>query len=136
MFTRTAKIAFFTLLTLVLMPSATFAQGLIEDGSLDDDNEFANLASNVLQFVNDYLIPFVLAIAFLVFVWGVFKYFVLGGSDEDKQSEGKNLIIYSVIGFVIILSLYGIVGLLVNAFGFDPNETIEIPSVPLTDSID
>jgi hypothetical protein len=119
-----------TLASVFLLPLAVGASGLIDPNLNGTDNEFANLIANVLSFINDYLVPFVIGLAFLVFVWGVFKYFVLGGSDEEKQSEGKSLIIYAVIGFVLILSVYGIIELVADGLGFSGDETIITPTVP------
>ena len=84
----------------------------------------------VLNFINGILIPLILGIAFLMFVWGVFKFFILGGSDEEKQSEGKSLMIYAVAGFVLILSFYGIVNIVVNGIGAG-NGTAVVPRLPL-----
>jgi hypothetical protein len=78
-----------------------------------------NLVENTLIIINDYLTPLVLGMAFLVFIWGVFKFFVLGGADEEKQKEGKSLMIYAIAGFVIIVSFYGIVQLVQGGLGLD-----------------
>lgn len=119
-----------TLAAVFLLPLAVGAQGLVDDDLQGTDNEFANVIANVLLFINNYLVPFVIGLAFLMFVWGVFKYFVLGGADEEKQKEGKGLIIYSVIGFVLILSVYGIIELIADGLGFSGDETILTPIVP------
>jgi len=116
----------------LLVPFNTFAVGLIDETPVaGGNNEFANFIANTLSFINDYLVPFVLALAFLAFIWGVFKFFVLGGSDEEKQKEGKSLIIYSLVGFIVILSLYGIISLLVDGLGTGGG-TITVPTVPDT----
>lgn len=115
---------------IVVAPSISMAASGFADGA--GGAEGGNMAAffkNILQFINDVLVPLVLGIAFLAFVWGVFKFFILGGSDSEKQGEGKSLMIYAVAGFVLILSLYGIVNFLTQGLGFD-GETIEIPNVP------
>lgn len=102
----------------LLVPFNTFAVGLIDDSAVaGGNNEFTNFIANTLSFINNYLVPFVLALAFLAFIWGVFKFFVLGGSDEEKQKEGKSLMIYAIIGFVVIISFYGIVNLVLGGLG-------------------
>lgn len=73
---------------------------------------------NIVVFINQTLVPVVFALAFLVFLWGMFKTFILGGHDEEKQSEGKSLMMYAIIGFVVMVSLWGIVNLVANGFGF------------------
>lgn len=74
--------------------------------------------AGIIDFINKYLIPFIWAIAFIVFLWGVYSYFIAGGADEEKRSQGKQLVMWAVIGFVIMTSLWGIVNLLTNSFGF------------------
>jgi len=85
--------------------------------------------SNIMGFINNILIPFVFAIAFLVFIWGMFKTFILGGSDEDKQKEGKHLMMYAIAGFVIMISLWGIVNIVAQGFGFQ-GSSIQTPVTP------
>ena len=86
--------------------------------------------TNIVTFMNGVLVPFVFAIAFLVFIWGMFKTFILGGSDETKQSEGKQLMMYAIVGFVIMVSLWGIVNLVANGFGFQGQTVQNIPDLP------
>ncbi len=75
--------------------------------------------------LNDTLVPAVFALAFLVFIWGMFKTFILGGHDEEKQGEGKQLMMYAILGFVIMISIWGIVTIISDSLGLkgtiDPN---------------
>lgn len=113
---------------IVALPSVSMAAGGFADGSAEG-GDMAAFFRAILRFVDGVLIPLVLGIAFLMFIWGVFKFFILGGSDSEKQAEGKSLMIYAVAGFVIILSFYGLVNFLTAGLGFD-GETIDIPNVP------
>ena len=113
---------------IVTLPAITSAQGGFADGDVNG-GRMAGFFRAILGFIDSILIPLVLGIAFLVFIWGVFKFFILGGSDSEKQAEGKSLMIYAIAGFVIILSFYGLVNFLTSGLGFE-NETIELPSVP------
>jgi hypothetical protein len=102
--------------TTLVLPMFAFAQSLASGSG--HAGQVGDFLKNVLGFINVILIPLILGIAFLMFVWGVFKFFILGGSDEEKQSEGKSLMIYAVAGFVLILSFYGIINVVVNGLGF------------------
>jgi hypothetical protein len=83
--------------------------------------------------INDILIPILLAIAFLVFIVGIVQYFLLAGKDNaDGQEKGKSLILWGIIGFVLIVSIWGIVNLLAGGLGFDKVKTIQdVPVTPL-----
>lgn len=113
-----------------MLPLISNAGGLV-DGDVDaSSNRISETLAAILTFINSILLPLILGIAFIVFVWGVFKYFVLGGADEEKQTEGKNLVIYSVIGFVIIVSFYGLINLVASGIGATDGTLNNIPSVP------
>ena len=87
----------------------------------DSELELGKLTSvvnEILQFIDSTLVPLIFAIAFIVFIWGVFRYFITGAADEEKRKEGKNFIFWGLIGFVVMISLWGIVNLLVNSLGF------------------
>ncbi len=88
------------------------------------------IIGNVLSFINTYLVPGIFAIAFLVFIWGIFKYFIFGGANEADQEQGKQLMIYGIIGFVLMVSVWGIVEVVSKALNFNKGEAITTPKGP------
>jgi uncharacterized membrane protein YidH (DUF202 family) len=90
---------------------------------------FEKLLRNILDFTNDVLIPFIIGIGFLVFVYGMFKYFIAGGADEEKRESGKQLMIYATLGFVLIIVFWGIVNLLTSSTGLQSKQLDDIPKV-------
>jgi len=122
-----------TLLALGLfaLPFATFAQ----TAAFNESSEFSNYLGAVITFIQNTLVPLVFALAFLFFLWGAFRYFIQGGADEDKRKEGKNLMIYAIIGFVLMVSIWGIVTFVARGLGFDDRNLDNIiPVVPGTTS--
>ena len=65
----------------------------------------------VLTVVNSYLVPILIAISFIVFLWGVFNYFIYGASDETKRKEGRQFVLWGIIGLVIIFSTWALVNI-------------------------
>lgn len=116
------------LLAVLVMPVVTLAA----DAPNFSGGEFGNFFRALVTFMNGVLVPFVFALAFLVFIWGMFKAFILGGSDEAKQSEGKALMFYAIIGFVVMVSLWGIVNLVAEGFGLSGEGVQNIPNLPTT----
>lgn len=109
-----------------ILPMVALAQGF---GEID------TFIGKVSTFINSTLIPLVFGLALLMFIWGIFNYFILGGGDEDKQEKGKQLMLYSIIGFVVMVSIFGIVNLIAGGLGFSGNDTIQnIPNVPTTNT--
>lgn len=101
---------------LLALPAVINAQN---SGFQASGGKFGDLLKNILRFANDVLIPFIIGIGFLVFVYGMFKYFIAGGQNEDKQKEGKDLMIYATLGFVLIIVFWGVVNLLASSTGLD-----------------
>ena len=86
---------------------------------------------DIIEFINDILIPLVFALALLMFIFGMFRFFIQGGHDEDSREKGKSLMLYAIVGFVLMISIFGIVNLIANGLGFGGDEEIEnIPNVP------
>jgi len=108
--------------TLAFLPMLASAQ------TFDGANAQTYL-SDILIFINGVIIPFILGIAFLLFVWGMFQYFIAGGANEDARENGKNLLIYAILGFVIILVFWGIINLLAGATGLE-GETLDATQIP------
>ncbi|MFT5849804.1 MAG: hypothetical protein ACI9H6_000623 [Patiriisocius sp.] len=116
------KISIYTLaLALMVLPGVAAAQF----GGIND------FIGDISSFINGTLIPLVFAVALLVFIYGIFKYFILGGGDEDSREEGKKLMVYAIVGFVIMVSVFGIVNLIAGGLGFSDDQDIQnIPNVP------
>ncbi len=93
--------------------------------------EFGTLLNNILVFTNNVLIPFIIGIGFLVFVWGMFQYFIAGGANEEKKEAGKSLMIYATLGFVLIIVFWGVVNLLTQSTGLDGDSVANTPKVTL-----
>ena len=85
---------------------------------------------NVMQFMNNILVPFVFAIALLFFIFGMFNYFIRGGASEASQEKGKQMIVYSVAGFVLMLSIWGIVNLVASGLFGTTTTPPNLPSLP------
>lgn len=127
MFTSLSKIVSGSL-ALFALPFLASAQFQANGG------QFGKLLETIIVFANNIIIPFILGLGFLFFVWGMFKYFIAGGDDEDKRAEGKNLIIYATAGFVIIFIFWGLISLIATSTGFNQQKLDNklIPAAPTT----
>ena len=104
------NIKYFALSSFLVLPMMASAQ---VGSGLD------NFLESILNFINGVLIPFIIGIAFLLFVWGMFQYFIAGGANEEAKEKGKSLLIYSILGFVLIIVFWGLINLLAGATGLD-----------------
>jgi len=89
-----------------------------------------DLGTTIIDIINTVLVPLIFALAFIVFLWGVFQYFIAGASDEEKREAGKSLMIYGLIGFFVMVSVWGLVNLLVGTFNLDSAAPPQFPQTP------
>jgi hypothetical protein len=67
------------------------------------------------------VIMFMMALAGLVFIWGVVEFLMnQGGGEEKAIASGKQHILWGLVGLLIMVSVFGIMRLIVNTFGFTP----------------
>jgi TRAP-type C4-dicarboxylate transport system permease small subunit len=67
------------------------------------------------------LILLLLALAFLLFFWGVFD-FIRNAGESEKRAEGQKAILWGIIGISIMFGAYGILNIGTATFGIDPVE--------------
>lgn len=97
-------------LALLLFPTLSFAQS---GGSLQ------LLLVGIGGFINVILIPFILGIAFLIFLINAVRFFIIDGSNTEGHDNARNLALYGVGAFVLILSLWGMVNILADGIGLN-----------------
>lgn len=94
--TNLAKSAVLTALSL---PAITFAY----------NQTLYDLVSLTIRYLQ-VAIYLIISLAIVTFIWNVFRYFF---TEKDKKEAGM-YVLYSVIGFFIILTFWGLVALLSN----------------------
>lgn len=64
------------------------------------------------------VIPFMGAVAFLAFVYGVGRFIKASGSEKDLKTS-KNFLIWGIVGMFVLATIWGIIAFLRSEFGFD-----------------
>lgn len=106
--------------------AATWALPLLAAAQVRNIFEAGGIITTI---INGVLVPLVFAIAFIVFIWGVFQYFIMGGHDEEAKDKGKSLMLYGIIGFFVMVSVWGLVNILVGTFNLSENAP-RFPTTP------
>ena len=83
-------------------------------GACDAIKGIGNIICNAHQILNS-VVPVIVALGVVYFVWGVVTY-MIGGAEEDKK-KGRERIIYSLIGFTVIVGVWGLVNIIITTFG-------------------
>ena len=78
---------------------------------------FKELVEKDLIGIINVAIPAVLALAFLVFIWGLFRYLFFPDA-EGNIEKGRNIMVWGILAFFVMLSVWGIVNALQLTFGF------------------
>ncbi|MHB1163173.1 MAG: hypothetical protein ACYCZZ_01430 [Minisyncoccota bacterium] len=91
-------------------------------------NAIKPYSDGIINVINGIFVPVLFALAFITFVWGVFKYFILGADSDTERAAGRQFVLWGVIGFVVILSVWGLVAVVGNTFGLSPGGSA--PSYP------
>ena len=105
-------------LTITSFSLVAFALPLV---SLAAINNVSDAGSFIINTINNVLVPVLFAISFIVFLWGAFQTFILGANDPGVKDKGKNLMLYGLIGFFVMVSVWGLVNILTGSVGFGSN---------------
>lgn len=95
---------------LALSPIFAFAAG---SGSCDALTGLGKIICQIGQLFNA-IIPVMVSLGMVYFIWGVIKYVIADGEEEKKK--GKDVMIYGIIGFAVIVGLWGIVNVIITSF--------------------
>ena len=94
------------------------------------DFTWFNSLVTATQGLVDTLIPLVIAIGLLFFIWGIVQYIAASG-DEAAKEEGKRKMIWGIVALFVIIAVWGLVALLVEIFlGGDAGTVPDAPGTP------
>lgn len=112
------------LLALTTGSLAVFALPLVTSAAV---NNISDVGSFIINTINNVIVPVLFAVAFIVFLWGAFTTFILGASSEDVKEKGKNLMLWGLIGFFVMVSVWGLVNILTGTISFGNNSGVTTP---------
>lgn len=82
---------------------------------------FKDFIGGIVGIINTVVVPLIGSLIFLVFVWGVVKYFFFNNNgDTAKLKEGRDFIFWGILGMVVFFSVWGFVNLLLSTLGIAP----------------
>lgn len=113
------KLFFFILSYILIFVNTTIA--LADDNSSfttgipSAPRNFSEAVCIVVKLALDF-IPYLVVIALGAFLQGLIGY-VGNGDNEEKRSEGRKMMIYGIVGFFFMVSIWGILALFTQSFG-------------------
>ena len=76
--------------------------------------DFKGLICLLVGFINPIII-LLTGVAILAFLWGVTRYIYYAGNETKKQ-EGRDTMVYGLIGLFVFFSFWGIIRIVQNTF--------------------
>lgn len=73
--------------------------------------------------------PFIIGLAVLVILWGIFGYIGHAG-EEEKRAEARQFVVWGIIGVFFMLSIWGFVNVLDRSFKLKKEPPAEFPHLP------
>jgi len=70
----------------------------------------------------------VFTLGLFFFIWGLIE-FLWGLKDGKVDENGKNHMVYGLVGMLIMVSVYGIISLIMNTFGIDLSTATDVSRV-------
>jgi hypothetical protein len=82
-----------------------------------DASYITDLGDVIIGVINGILVPVLFALAFIIFLWGIAKAYIFSSGDPAKVKQGHTLILWGLIGFAVMFSIWGLVNIVVDTFG-------------------
>lgn len=101
-----------------------FVSAIIDPSAVSSTITIGRVFMRVTEVLN-LIIPFLVLLATVIFLWGVVKYITAGG-DEQRLKEGRMLVMGGIIALAAMIAVWGFVKILLSAFF---GETV-LPPIP------
>jgi hypothetical protein len=72
------------------------------------------------------LISILIAVALIVFFWGLVK-LIASADNEESRTKGRHLMLWGIISLAVMISVWGLVNILLNWFGIDSGVGVSFP---------
>lgn len=75
-----------------------------------------HLINKITQEILNPVILLLFVLATILFVWGIIQYIIGSQGDTGKLKQGRDVILWGIIGMFIMASAWGFVAILQNFF--------------------
>lgn len=81
--------------------------------------DLKTIIGNIIGLVN-YAIPVLIAVALAIFLWGVVRFVYKTGDAHGKEAD-KEIFVWGLIALFVLVSVWGLVGLMCTSFFDNPS---------------
>ncbi len=95
----------------------------------EDLGEVTSLLRGLLNTL-DVVVLIVFALALIFFLWGLAK-FILNAGDEEERGKGKQIMLWGIIALVVMSAVWGIVKYIGDTVGIEEGLDPIAPGIPI-----
>ncbi len=102
-----------------LMPAVpVLAQTGVSGGSICDSSvgDIADVMLLGICIIRKALIPLLITLSIVLFIIGVIKY-IANADEASQREEGRNYMVYGIVALFVMVSIWGLVGIIQGTFG-------------------
>ena len=105
---------------LIFLPISVFAQSSSSTcfKAFQEGKKLGDLLTYASCLINKSVIPLIISLALVMFIWGVVQY-VINTDDEAKKSKGREFMIWGIIGLTVMFGVWGLVKIVGTTFGIE-----------------
>lgn len=75
------------------------------------------ISQEIINYINGVLVPLLFGVAFITFLYGVAKAYIFSSGEPKAVAEGHWLALWGLVGFAVMISVWGLVNIVSNTFG-------------------
>jgi len=87
-----------------------------------------SIGDTILYIINSVLVPVLFAAAFFMFLYGIAKAYIFNSGEPAEVEKGHKLVLWGIIAFAIMISVWGLVNIVSNTFGLSGYYAPELPT--------
>ncbi len=117
-----AKLSKFQKLFAGIVLAAVLLSPVSAWAAVTDLKSLVNAFIDIINLIQKFLV----ALSIFIIIWGTFRYLVASG-DKERLTQARDVIVYGLLGIVIMYTIIGIIGVLLNTIKVD---STNLPTIP------
>lgn len=95
----------------------SFGGGGNSGANMGCSGTICTVATTILYLINYVLVPLLFAVSFITFLYGIAKAYIFSYGEAKSVEQGHRLVLWGVIAFAVMISIWGLVNVVANTFG-------------------
>lgn len=91
--------------------------------------DIKSIGNTIIGLINGTFVPILFAFAFIVLLYGIAKTYIFSAGEAAEVEKGHKLILWGIIGFVVMISIWGLVNIVGNTFGIESSDAPDLPTL-------